>query len=104
MLSPALIIAQQIKANRVTAMTGAKIYTVGEDALNLYWKQRGAGRPANKAAFTTIAYDSSRDLYDIEHFRFSKKAGFTSIQKHCGVFAEDMKRIIEDDTQLFLSF
>jgi hypothetical protein len=109
--SPAHIILQQLGANRLAAMIGAKGFTITNNDQTLIFKHMPAARccPANGSTCIRITYDRGADLYDIEFYKPGRLNRTTyeyspDLIKHTsrGIYAEDMHDVIESATGLSL--
>jgi hypothetical protein len=96
-------ILQQIGgAGRLSAMIGARNFVAAPDALSFTFAARGRDGIRGVRVILTPA-----DLYDVEFIRVGRPTA-TYIGRHVletveGVYAEDLRRVIEDRTGLALS-
>ena len=93
------IILQQLGGNMFIAMTGAKVYSDGDS--KLVAKIKGS-RTCNHLEISL----NSMDLYDIRFCKIGTAKTFYEMKSDKtlnNIYAEDMKGIIEEETQLYLS-
>lgn len=90
-------ILAQLGGSRFVAMTGAKNFVGGANALQF---RIGAGAK-NKANAIRITLTAA-DLYDVEFIR-SRGLTFSIVEKVEGLFADDLRRVFTDRTGFLTS-
>jgi hypothetical protein len=93
----AIEIYRQLGQNRLDSMIGIQSSCAIENGLQIRFKAK-----ANKGINVIRIQLNQNDLYDIEFLKI-RGINVTSITKENDVYAEDMKRLIEQTTGLYLS-
>lgn len=86
------IIRQLGGENRITAMTGAAVFTWSENAVCLTFLR-------GKIRAVVVTYEKRSDLYKVEFFNKKSKL----LASEDAIFAHDLKSRIEENTGLYLS-
>jgi hypothetical protein len=97
-MEPYKIIYQQLGGSKFTAMTGATVMCSG--ANKLVAKIKGS----KKCNYLSVELNVW-DTYDVVFKKVGRapKYEVTLVSELSGVYAEDLKRVIEDTTGLYLS-
>ena len=101
-MTPDLRVAQTILRQmgggaRIALMVGAKDFVSGDKWVRFGW----TARAANKANRVEVILDPS-DTYRVKFQRLYGNK-LTDISTHTDVYAEDLKRLFENETKLYLS-
>lgn len=89
-----------VTLNRLSAMTGAKNFVYDNNKNALYFDFKLC-KKANKC---TLQYNEGMDLYTMTFNKYnSRTADFKEIKKYEGLFCDDLKRIFEEFTGLYIS-
>lgn len=87
-------------ANGIAAMTGAKILVDDNSATLVFGRQTGA----KKLTHLKVTYNRGADLYDLTAYRYNRKTfQCPVVDELSGAYAEDLRRICEQWTGLYLS-
>jgi len=90
------ILAQMGGTGKLKAMTGAKNFTSSENGVSFQWPAKGGGPNAVRITLTP------EDTYTVEFIR-AGKGGPKVVSKHEDIYAEDLKKLFEKQTGLYLS-
>jgi hypothetical protein len=83
----------QLGGNKFVAMTGAKQFVGMEDGLMFAVPKTLCVNKANKVRVTLLPSDT----YRVEFFAI-RGVNVKTISEHDGVYAEDLRRVFEDET------
>jgi hypothetical protein len=90
------ILRQMGGAGKLTAMIGAHTFVGSENSLTFKWKARAK----DGANILRVTLDPS-DTYTMEFFRY-RSGKVKPLQSFEGVYAEDLRRIFESTTGLYI--
>lgn len=91
-------IADVMGVNKLKAMIGAYDFAYSNKDLFFQFKFKGC----KKANICRITYDLGRDLFNMEFFKYGKNIPLKEMDRLNGLFTEDLIRIFEETTGLYI--